>query len=305
MRIGRVFIQIREGTLMALGSLRSNKLRFLLTVLGIMIGVATVIAILTIISGLNSAFSQQISGLGSDNLYVTKLPWAAGMDYFKYRTRKNITGRELDAVVQHAIMLSAVAPVAKTRSPVKFANRTLNRITINGTNEQYKDVANAFPEYGRFMTVLEVEHRRNVCVLGWEVAEKLFESENPVGEKIQVGGSPFHVIGILEKQGQILGNNLDSQIYMPLGAFQKTFGYRRSLMLRVKVDRLELIDMAKDELRGILRRVRNVPPGEEDDFAINQQDLLAQLYKGLTSGLYGVSPSASVLSLFWWEESAS
>jgi putative ABC transport system permease protein len=286
-----------ESIKMAFSSLRANKMRTILTTLGIMIGVATVITILTVISGLDSAFSEQISNLGSDSLYITKVPWAMGMEFFKYRNRKDITMKEVEAIDQSATLVRAIAPIASTRRSVKYGNQTVNGVGVNGTNADYKDVANSYPDYGRFMTVYEVEHRRSVCVVGWEIAHKLFEFEDPLGKKIFVGGYPFDVVGVLEKRGEILGENLDANIYVPIGAFQKVFGARRSLMVRVKVMDAAIIEEAKDELRGILRRVRKVPAGAEDDFAINQQDVLSNLYNSLTAGLYAVAVGIGAISL--------
>ncbi|MCG8605270.1 ABC transporter permease [bacterium] len=289
--------QLWEGIAMALGSLRANKLRSLLTVLGILIGVATIITILTVINGLDSAFSDQISALGSDSLFISKLPWAAGMDFFKYRNRKDITTKELKAIQKEATFLEAVTPITSTRRSVKYGSQSLSRVQINGVNDQYKDASNAYPEFGRFLTPFEVDHRRNVCVLGWEVADKLFGVESPLEKKIFVGGFPFRVIGVLEKRGDILGNNLDANIYVPLGSFYRAFGTRRSLTIRVKVADAALLEDAKDELRGILRKVRKVPADKEDDFSINQQDLLTSLYEGITGGLYAVAVGIGAISL--------
>ncbi|MFQ5636591.1 MAG: ABC transporter permease [bacterium] len=297
MKLARTLIHLWEGMVMAFSSLRANKLRAFLTVLGILIGVATIITILTVIDGLDDAFADQISNLGSDNLYISKMPWTVGLEFFKYRNRKKITLKEADAISSSGTLTEAVAPLAFTRRSVKYKNQIINGVQINGTNEEYKDVANAFPEYGRFMTAYEVKHRRNVCVIGWEVANKLFKSEDPLYKRVFIGGMPSEVIGVLEKRGDILGQNLDINIYVPIGAFYKMFGSRRSLMIRVKVVDALLLDEAKEELRGILRRVRRVPADKEDDFAINQQDVLTNLYKGLTAGLYAVAIGIGAISL--------
>ncbi len=293
----RLLIQLWEGILIALASLRANKLRAFLTTLGIMIGVMTVITIITLISGLNEAFSKQISNLGSDNLYVTKMPWAAGMDFFKYRNRKNVTNKEFTAIENFATLIAAAAPIVSTRKTIKYKNNVVNGVLINGTNEQYKDVANAYPEFGRFMLPFEVKSNRFVAVLGWGVADKLFRGEDPLGGKIFIDGHPFNVVGVLEKRGEILGENLDSNVYLPVGAFQKLYGSRRSFMIRIKVADPAIMEEAKDELRGILRRVRKVPPGAIDDFAINQQDVITDLYNNLTSGLYAVAFGIGAISL--------
>jgi len=282
---------------MAFSSLRANKMRAILTTLGIIIGVATIIAILTVIKGLDSAFANQISNLGSDSLYISKLPWGSRQEFFKYRNRKDITTKELEAVQKYATLVEAAAPIVETTRTIKYKNESLRGVGVNGTNEAYKDVANAYPEYGRFMTAFEVEHRRGVTVIGWEIADKLFQGDDPLGKKIFVGGYPFRVIGVLEKRGEILGQNLDQNVYIPLGAFHRIFGSRRSLLIRVKVVDQSVLEEAKDELRGILRRARSVPPAEDDDFAINQQDTLTELYNSLTSGLYAVAIGVGAISL--------
>ncbi len=297
MKLLRALIQLWEGMNMALTSLRANKLRSILTTLGIIIGVSTVITIITVINGLDEAFSKAISNLGSDTLYISKIPWAAGMDFFKYRNRKDITMKEVRAIEEEATLVSAVSPLVWSMRTVKYKNRSVSGVGINGTDEEYKDASDAYPEYGRFFTALEVKHRRNVCVLGWEVAQKLFQQENPLGKKVYISGHPFRVVGVLEKRGDILGENLDINVYIPIGAFYKIFGTRRSILIKVKVVDPELIDLAKDELRGILRRVRKVPPMKEDDFAINQQDMLAALYHNLTAGLYAVAVGIGAISL--------
>ncbi|MFQ5864071.1 MAG: ABC transporter permease [bacterium] len=293
----RLLVQLWEGGVMGLSSLKANKLRTTLAILGIIIGVATVITILTVTNGLDDAFSEQISNLGSDNLYVSKLPWAVGMEFFKYRNRKDITLKEVKAIQEQATLVRFVAPMAGTNRTVKYKNQTLNRVRTWGTNHEYKDAANAYPEFGRFMTQFEVEHRRNVCVLGWEVADKLFKFESPLGKKVYIGGYPFNVVGVLEKRGDIFGRSLDANIYIPLGTFYKIYGTRRTLLISVKVLDAAIIDEAKDELRGILRRVRKVPPHKDDDFAINQQDVLTNLYESLTTGLYAVAVGIGAIAL--------
>jgi putative ABC transport system permease protein len=297
MSFTRGLVQIWEGILMAFHSLRANKLRALLTTLGVMIGVSTVMAILTMISGMNTAFSEQISSIGSDVLFIDKFPWGGGMEYFKYRNRKDITTREAEAIAEQATLVKAVSPTVLTRGRVKFQNETIRNVQLHGVTEPYVDIANAYPEQGRFLTALEVKHRRNVCVVGWEVASRLFQGENPLGQKIFVAGHPFNVVGVLEKRGEVLGQNLDTYVYMPLGTFQRIFGSRRSVMIQVKLASPEVLEEAKDELRGILRRVRRVPANEDDDFAINQQDILTNLYESLTTGLYSVAVGIGAISL--------
>ncbi len=293
----RFIIAFYENLRMALTALRAHKMRAFLTTLGIIIGVLTIIAISTVISGLNRAFMSEISALGSDVLYIQKYPWLSGMDWFKYRNRKNITLREAQAVMKYAKLAKAVSYSVGTSRTVKYRDESVKRVRIIGTTEGYRETYNAYPAYGRFLIPTDVQHRRFVCVLGWSVAEKLFKNVNPIGREVKIGGYYFRVVGILEKKGNLFGLNLDEMAVIPFGVFRRLYGFRRSLTITVKVGDPKLLDKAKDELRGILRRVRHLSPKDEDDFAINQQDMLTSLYKQLTGTLYVVAIGIGAISL--------
>jgi putative ABC transport system permease protein len=294
----RLFIDIWEGIKIAFQALRANKMRSLLTTLGIVIGITTVIGIHSIIQGLNDAFYTSISALGSDTLYVGKFSWMSRTDWIEARNRKNITlKREGNAIKEHATLVKAVAPTVGTRRTVKYKSEKLSNIVVIGTNDDYAITSNINPEFGRNLSAGDVKHRRNVCIIGWEIADKLFKNMSPLGKRISIGSYKFRVIGVLEKRGSILGHNLDTEIVVPIGLFQKLYGSRRWITIEVKVVSPELIEDAKDEITGILRRVRKVPPGEKNDFAINQQDMIAELYKSLTTALYAVAFGVGAIAL--------
>jgi putative ABC transport system permease protein len=184
-----------------------------------------------------------------------------------------------------------------TRRTVKYGSTKLSDVLIYAVEANYKDAANLLPEYGRFLTDTDVERRHAVCVIGQEVAAKLFERMDPIGRKITIGGYKFTVVGVLEKQGELLGRNMDIVVLVPLSIFQKLYGARRSLTILVKVVDASRLAEAEDEIIGILRRVRQVPPDKENDFAINRQDILEDLYKNLTRVLYAVAFGIGALSL--------
>ena len=293
----RFLIAFYENLRMAITALRTHKMRAFLTTLGIVIGVLTIIAISTVISGLNRAFTSEISALGSDVLYIQKYPWMTGMDWFKYRNRKDITLREAKAVMKYARFAKAVSYSVGTSRTVKFRDESASDVRIIGTIESYRDTYNAYPAFGRFLIPSDVQHRRFVCVLGWTVAEKLFKNVNPLGREVKIGGYYFRVVGVLEKRGSLFGFNLDEMVIIPFGVFRKLYGTRRSLTITVKVGDPQLLEQARDELRGILRRVRHLSPRDEDDFAINQQDMLTNFYKQLTGTLYIVAIGIGAISL--------
>ncbi|MFQ6113879.1 MAG: ABC transporter permease [bacterium] len=290
--------ELWENLRIALGALRANKLRSILTTLGIIIGITTVIAVHSIISGLNESFYNTISRLGSDTLYIQKFKWFSSREeWLEAIKRKDITIKEAQAVKKYTTLARAVSPEVGTRRTVKYGSESLTGVRVAGTTAEYRITSNALPEYGRFLSEVDVEHNRLVCVIGYEVAEKLFKNVNPLGRRIKIGSYPFRVIGILEKQGRFLGFNMDSIVIIPIGVFQKLYGSRRWLTIVVKVIDPELMDEAKDELIGIMRRVRKVPPGKENDFAINQQDAFTNMYKRLTSALYAVAFAVGSIAL--------
>jgi len=294
----RLLIDLWEGIKIAFQALRANKMRSFLTTLGIVIGITTVIGIHSIIQGLNKSFYTSISALGSDTLYIGKFSWMSRTDWLEARNRKNITlEREGNAIKEHATLVKAVAPTVSAQRTVKYESEKLKNVQVTGTTEDYAITSNIVPEYGRMLTKQDVDHRRSVCIIGWEVADKLFKNKNPLGRRILVGVYKFRVIGVLEKRGSFLGYNLDTEVIIPIGLFQKLYGSRRWLTIEVKVVDPVLIEEAKDEITGILRRVRKVPPREENDFAINQQDMIADLYKQLTTALYAVAFGVGSIAL--------
>ena len=293
----KLSIAIWESLLIALDALKQHRLRAILATLGIVIGITMVVGIASIIDGLNKAFYSSISALGSDTLYIQKIPWFAE-DFWTYRNRKDLTLKEANAVKEYATLASAVSPMVGTSRDVKFGSQKLNDVIIIGTNDEFRETGNALPELGRFLSELDAHRNRHVCVLGYEASQKLFENVNPLGRTIKLGGHPFQDIGVLEEKGKFLGIDMDTRVYIPIGAFNNLFGIRKRYMtIGVKVVDQERIEDAKDELRGILRRVRRVPPDKEDDFAINQQDVFSRLYNSLTGGLWAAAIGIAAISL--------
>ncbi len=285
-----------ESLRMAISSLRSNKLRSLLTTLGIVIGITTVIAIIAVITGLNKAFSRELSSIGSNVLYIQKWHWASN-DWSLTKKWKDIGDRELRAVQAGMTKSDKASPVLNTVRTVKYKSRKAEDTFISGAGEGYGEIRGVFPASGRYLTQIDHRGARNVAVIGWELAERLFRQEAPVGKSIQVGGRKFQVVGVLEKRGDFFDMNLDRIVIMPIEAFTKNFGRQRSLTIVVRPKNPEQPQGAIDELRSIMRRTRHIPFGEPDNFAINQVDTLRELYDKLTGGLYAAMFGVATISL--------
>ncbi len=295
----RFFLYLGESIKIAFEALRSYKMRTILTTLGIVIGVSTVITIVALVQGLNTAFERQISKIGTTTLYISKLPWMMGNnEWFKFRNRPNITVKDAELLKKRSKTAVAVAPTIYTRRNIKYLNNTTEGVLVVGTTADYMETSNSLPEFGRFMSETDVKHRRAVCVLGQDVVKNLFPTENPIGKRITIGGRKFKVIGVAEKKGAIFGDSMDNMALIPIGVFQTSFGARyRSVDIEVKVASPEMLEDAQIELTGIMRRIRGLASNEEDNFAINQQSILMDMYKQLTGTLWAVAIGVGAISL--------
>ena len=293
----RTLMEMWENLAMGVKALFVNKLRAFLTTLGIIIGVMTIIVIFTVINGLDKAMMSEISSLGSNVLFIQKYPWFAGRDWFKYRNRKNIGLKEVRAIQEKATLVSAVSYENNTRGMVRFRDKTVKNVQITGTNDQYPQTANVDLAAGRFLISSDVKHRTFVAIIGWDVAQKLFEGIDPINRRITIRGYKFRVVGVAKKKGKLFGQNMDVNVTIPFGTFRKIFGFRRSITIRVRMIDPKYADQVKDQLRWILRLARHVPVNKPDDFAINQQDMITRVYRNLTTGLYLLALGVAAISL--------
>ena len=291
------FIRLWENILIAVRALAQNKMRAILTTLGIVIGVLTVVSVASIIEGLNKGFASQIASIGSNTIYVQKYPWVAGRDWFKYRNRPNITMKDAKYIQERMKNAEAIAPATSTRRSIKYKNNSLTAIGVSGVTMETEKIEGYNIDEGRYFAPLEIAKNKNSVVIGYEIKDKLFKNRYPIGEKIRIGTISYTVIGVMEKRGSILGHNLDSGVYVPVGSIFRNFGFHRSIQIMVRVKDPSMIEPAMDELRFLMRVSRKLKPHEEDNFSINQQEVLTDMYKKLTGGLYTAAIGIGMLSL--------
>ncbi len=289
--------RFNEYFLMSWTALKSHKLRSFLTTLGILIGVTTIITIWTTIEGLNDYVNGELSNIGSSTVYIEKWPWVIQGDFWRYRNRKNITYDEYEGVKKYSTLADYVSPEVFSAKTVSYRTERYEGVFVIGSTNDYMVTSNVYPEVGRFLTELDVRNNIPVCVLGRELADKLFKDENPIGRRITIDSDKYKVVGILEKKGSFFGQSMDSYVIVPIGTFRRVFGGHRGLRITVMTDNPERLDDLKEELRGVMRRVRKIPPADEDNFSINQMDMLTNLYKQLTSTLFGIVFVVALISL--------
>ena len=281
----KLLIDIKEGLLISLRAIRANKMRAFLTTLGIIIGIVAVTTMSTAIVGLEKAFISSISSFGSDVLYIDKFAWFAGHDWSYYRNRKDITYEQYERLrdkLRDNPEIKAIAPNKRTfGATIERDKYTATSTVVYGTTAEYMETANTIPAQGRFMSDLEVRSSRIVCVIGKDIADALFPYQSPINRTIKVNNEPMKVVGVLEKQGSALFGSfsMDGQVIMPIGVFEKIFGQQRGrLRIDVKVANEKDVENVKEEVRSIMRVIRKDPPGQPDDFAINQQEVFKEVY---------------------------
>jgi putative ABC transport system permease protein len=293
--------ELREGLGISWSAIRANKLRSALTTLGIVIGIVTVTLMGTAIEGLNRAFLKSISFIGADVLYVQRFGWMnhSMEEWAKVQKRRPITLAQAEALERQLTSAKAIAPAADTNEKVQYKKRHSDNVTILGTTEQFLLTSSVPIAQGRFLSTSEVQGGRPVCVIGSQVATNLFQNESPIGNKILIGPRAFEVVGVLEKQGSFLdGGSLDNQAIVPLKQFITVFWSYPDYQIQVKVNQLEQIEEAKEELRTVMRRIRRVAPNQEDDFAINQQDQFVDMFHRVAGTIASIGLFITGLSLF-------
>ncbi|HKS37930.1 MAG TPA: ABC transporter permease [Verrucomicrobiae bacterium] len=296
-----LFTEIKEGLGISWGAIRANKMRSSLTTLGIVIGIVTVTLMGTAIEGLDRFFHSSVSFIGADVMFVSRGSWFidSHSEWLAVQKRRDITMDQVKAVEKQMTLARAVAPVVGMRQSVKYKNRNANGVRIIGTTEQFLFTGGFSVAQGRFMTEMEVEGGRPVCVIGSEVATNLFLREPALGNKIKIGPDSFEVVGVLEKQGSFLGQfSLDNQAIIPVKHFVARFWRRPDYEIQIKASELGKLEEAKEELRSVLRILRRVPPGAPDDFSINQQEQFLTMFNRVTATIAAVGLFITGLSLF-------
>ncbi|MSU51808.1 MAG: FtsX-like permease family protein [Opitutaceae bacterium] len=273
----RLVYELTESIRIAFAQIRANKMRSILTALGVIIGIVAVTLMGTAIRGIDIGFNNSLAMLGEDVLYVQKWPWSNVDDWWNYANRPPIRpedAEKLNRIIEQTpnSLLEVAVPVVGGGAPVRAGDGKVNGVQIFGTTADYGRLISADFSEGRLFNYTEAAGARSVCVLGFDVAEALFQGRSPLDQTVIISGHPFTVIGVIAKQGSFLGLfSFDNQAIVPLDVFRRYAGVRRGAELRVKaIDKTRMVD-AKEELIGAMRRVRGQLPGERDNFSINEQ----------------------------------
>ena len=279
---------------MAVDSLKSHKMRSFLTILGIVIGVMTVIAMVSIIQGLNRSVLQELESVGSDLIIVSKFEPGS-----QFERRSEEDRRRKDLTFDDALALEKESPLVKAVAvqlladifqgiPIKHQNIKSEESLILGMNEQYPQVLSVYqPLLGRFLSESDVRHSARVCVLGADLAEILFPHTNPLGKEIRIGPESFQVVGVLKKRGAMFGQSRDNFAGIPISTLMKYFPYNpEQLQVIVTPKKHGYIPETIEDITNILRKRHKVGFGKPNDFAVFTQDAIVGLYNQITGAAY-------------------
>jgi putative ABC transport system permease protein len=293
-------IHVGEAFSMAMGSLWSSKLRTFLTLLGIIIGVLTIIAVVSIIQGLNDYVYTKFAFFGANDFSVSKTSFIGlSLDEFrKQLKRKNLTMEDMRLVKRRCPSCLLVGASVSTARTVKYKNQYLRNVDINGITHLDHLIGSVMElERGHHIRPEDEQSSRYVCIIGPDIQEELFPYEDSLGKRIKVGRHNFLVIGIAEPKGKLLGMSQDNFVRIPISTFQKIYGSRQSIRINVHTESQEQMEVAQDEVRTVLRAKRHVPFGEGDDFSFQTSDQFIEMYQSATTGIYFAMIAVSSLAL--------
>jgi putative ABC transport system permease protein len=293
--------QFLDAIGLALASIWVNKIRSIMMVLGNIVAVTSIIAVVSLLQGMNTYVSDAImKDVGVGTFKVDKIGVVTDEEEERIAWRRNPDVTMLDARAIESFdpqLIDSVMAESYARANITFGDETLEGTQVRGVSADYEEFSGYAAEAGRLPTRMEIERARNVALLGWETADKLFKGRNPVARTIQVNGVHFNVLGVSEKKGSVFGQSQDEFVMVPLGAFQRLFGSRRSLDLTVKPIRPELVQPAMDAARVALRVKRHLRPRETDNFGMYTSDTLMGLWKTFSQGAFTILVGVVSLSL--------
>jgi len=292
-----------ESLQIALRAIRANKGRGALTTLGIVIGIVAVVLTMTAANGLQNRFRESFSSVGTDVIYVSRMPWVVMNDFFSFRNRPNLDLREARALEDKLRGRAIVNPSLNGQFDVKYRDETMEGVTIIGTTEKQTRLSSAQPQSGRFLLPFDVRYKKNVCVIGTDVRQGIFGTVNPLNQNIKIGRTTFRVIGLMEKQGGAFmgGPNFDRQIFVPVTAYVNAFGGahgRQDVNVAVKAPRQEAMRDLEYLVIGEMRAIRRLRPSEPDNFSINKLDTLVGSFNSVMGVVLLVGLLVTSISLF-------
>ncbi|MFQ5778223.1 MAG: ABC transporter permease [Terriglobia bacterium] len=277
-----------ETIRLALGALWAHKLRSLLTLLGVVIGVTAVITVVSLVDGLNAYVAERIFNLGADVFVLSKAPTViTDMDaWLEANRRRDVTFDDYQAVADACGDCRLVGARLSRRGEVVYGNNSVRDTGVRGYTPVMYQIYDMEVEFGRHFSEAEEARSAPVVVLGWDIYENLLLGRDPLGRQVRVDGAVFEVVGVIEKRGSTLGQSRDNFVALPLTTYLKRYGPRQSLRVYGKAWSEERLATAMDEVRLVLRARRHLRYNQEDDFALETNESFLALWRGISSAFF-------------------
>ncbi len=292
-------ITMGETLRLALDSLRAHKLRSFLTLLGVILAVTTLVAVMSVVAGLNFYVADRVANLGANVYVVDRFGIITSEDaWVKAQKRPLLTLEEFTRLRESMRTANAIAAIEGKPMDVRSGNTLLEDTNIRGVTPNYPEVRNMNLASGRLITEADETHRSPVCYIGADVAKKFFYNVDPIGKTIRAGAHSYQVIGVAAVIGTAFGQSQDNYILIPLGTYYKEWHTQRdSLTLFVQARNAEMMGASEDEARMLLRAVRHLPWSADDNFGILGSDSIMSLWKELTGNLFAVAVGLTAVFL--------
>ena len=290
--------QLFESIKIALAAIWANKLRSFLTVLGNIVAVTSIIAVVSLVQGIDDYVSNAIeTELGVGTFTVQRFGMIRSEEEFeKVAGNPDITERDA-AAVRTADLVKVAMTSAGSSGEVRYKDRVIESVGISGVSRDYAEFGGYSADRGRLITPMEIDRKRPVVFIGWDVADKLFPDEDPIDKVITVAGSHMRVVGVNEKKGSMFGESQDQFAVIPLPLSKKLFGARQRISVTAKPDDPHLTDKAMDSATVALRIERRLKPGQRENFGIVTSDTFLGMFRQITAGIFGVLIGVVALSL--------
>jgi putative ABC transport system permease protein len=284
-------VSLKETLWISLDTLRAHKLRTFLTLLGVILAVTTLVSVISVLNGLNLYVSDKVANLGANAFVVDRIGIVTNFqEWNKARKRPPLSLDDLQALRDGMKLASTVAGEQDTNADVRYGNVLSEDVSIIGATPTFAPIRDIDVSSGRLLTPIDEEHRAGVCVIGADVANKLFPGVDPIGREVRAGQGQYQVIGVATPKGSVLGEPQDNFIMIPLGTYRKEWlAPQDSVSMFVQAQGPEWMDAAQDEARVILRSRRHVPYEMEDNFAIIAPNSIMGLWNRITGNAFGIA----------------
>ncbi len=289
-----------EAAVVALDSLRGSKLRSFLTLLGIILATTTLIAVMSVIHGMDVYMATKVSSLGADGFRVVRMAFLGNFDPKKFvlfqKRNPQLSVDEYEFLRSHITIARDIGIQVERNATVVAGNDSLDNVEIDGVSANYGTLSSTELSSGRFLIEAEDLRRVPVAILGADVSQRFFPTVDPIGKPVKVDGIPYTVIGVAKAKGSVFGNSLDNFVIIPAGAYFKTYGARQGISYLAKARGRDTMEQAQDEVSMLLRAYRHLRPGQDDTFAVISSDALVGAWDRVTGAI--AATAVAVVSVF-------